>query len=500
MSLVFRDAFWQIFWRLISAIAGFFVIKLVTPYLWPLRYWDYSTVLKYFAIWSALADFGIYVIALNSLGKIKDNTAKLLKYHKFLWFRFFMVFVVYATAFCIAYFIPSYTQNIFIYHGLVIWMMFSAIFMLAWIVQIPLQLNWKMKHVSIALIIARIIQIIWLIIIIYLIFPNVNFHIQSSQSLIAFLAVLVTVLLSWISQFLYVLFVWNKYMKFKVNFDFSFIKLNIKQNWRYWVSYFLSSFHTLIVLIFLSILFPTSKWFIYVWIWSVALALIEILLIVPSAFWNSIIHKISSYDKITKLKSLWYYLIFIIWVWFLVMFNFFIFKTQIINFVAWSKYLTNPNNIWSDSILPFLSIVLFLSFIKQVFNYILVSFNKQNTLFFVNLLWVIIWIISWLLLISKFNLYWWIVTQLLLEFCFVIWAIFVAKYYNILPILNIKLLIKNFLLNIFYILLVLFLFNIFNIYMFLNDSKIYFILVAMIVNTIYLIFSYKFIKNTVDNI
>jgi len=38
MSLVFRDAFWQIFGRIISALAGFFVIKLLTPYLGPLRY------------------------------------------------------------------------------------------------------------------------------------------------------------------------------------------------------------------------------------------------------------------------------------------------------------------------------------------------------------------------------------------------------------------------------------------------------------------------------
>ena len=73
MNLVIKDAFWQILGRIFSAIAGFFVIKLITPYLGPLRYWDYSTILKYFAIWSAFADFGLYVIALRELGKIKNN-------------------------------------------------------------------------------------------------------------------------------------------------------------------------------------------------------------------------------------------------------------------------------------------------------------------------------------------------------------------------------------------------------------------------------------------
>jgi len=40
---------------------------MMSPYLGPLRYGDYSTILKYFAIWSALADFGLYVIAVRKL-------------------------------------------------------------------------------------------------------------------------------------------------------------------------------------------------------------------------------------------------------------------------------------------------------------------------------------------------------------------------------------------------------------------------------------------------
>lgn len=73
MNLVIKDALWQIVGRVASAIGGFLVIKLITPYLGPLRFGDYSTILKFFAIWSAFADFGIYVIALKQLGKIKNG-------------------------------------------------------------------------------------------------------------------------------------------------------------------------------------------------------------------------------------------------------------------------------------------------------------------------------------------------------------------------------------------------------------------------------------------
>ncbi|MBU0626938.1 oligosaccharide flippase family protein [Patescibacteria group bacterium] len=59
--------------RIVSAAFGFLVIKIMTPYLGPLRYGDYSTILKYFAIWSALADLGLYVLAVKRLGKMKNN-------------------------------------------------------------------------------------------------------------------------------------------------------------------------------------------------------------------------------------------------------------------------------------------------------------------------------------------------------------------------------------------------------------------------------------------
>ena len=495
MSLVFRDAFWQISWRIVSALAGFFVVKLITPYLWPLRYGDYSTILKYFAIWSALADFWIYVLALNAIWKVKEFEEKTKLYHKFLGFRFFMVGVIYITAFIIALFIPAYSENAFILYGLVLWMVFSATFMLAGIVQLPLQLNWQMKQVSIALIIARIVQIISLVSIVFVLFPSVNFDIVSPSSITAFLCILGTVFLSGLAQYIYVHYKWSKHMKFKIDFDKNFIKDKLKTNWKYGVSYYLSSFHTLIVLIFLSIMFPTEKWFTYVWVWALALALIEILLIVPSAFWNSIIHKISSYKLEEKKKSLGYFLTFIVWFGFVMLFNFILFKTQIVSLIAWNKYLTTVNHIGSDFILPFLAIVLFLSFIKQVFNYILVSFEKQNKLFYINLVWVIIWVIIWLFTIPKYEIYGWIITQIVLEIVFVAWIMYIAKKYDILPIVDKKLL---FFVSLFGSLAIIWWYFFLN-YINLNSIWI-FLFVAGSLNIAYLALSYKFIKFVMEKI
>jgi hypothetical protein len=90
----------------------------------------------------------------------------------------------------------------------------------------------------------------------------------------------------------------------KIRFDFSFIKNLLKNNRKYGFSYFFSSFHTLLVLMFLGWFFPTSEGFKYAGIWALALSLIEILLIIPSSLGNSLLHKIPKYSIENKKKSL----------------------------------------------------------------------------------------------------------------------------------------------------------------------------------------------------
>lgn len=65
--LVMKDAFWQIAGRMISALSGFVIVLIMSPLLGPLRYGDYTTILSYFALRSALSDLGLYVIGLKEI-------------------------------------------------------------------------------------------------------------------------------------------------------------------------------------------------------------------------------------------------------------------------------------------------------------------------------------------------------------------------------------------------------------------------------------------------
>jgi len=431
MNLVVKDAVRQILGRVASALWGFLVVKIITPYLGPLRFGDYSTILKYFAIWSALADFGLYVIALKQLWAVKnsipewwDSSKLATEYSKFVSTRMVMICLVYITALVVAYLIPAYTSNPYIVWWLPLWMLFSASFMTAGILQIPLQLYWKMEQLSIWLIIARVVQIWFLCAVVFRLFTATQ---DWTLWQLPFLLIVWSVLLSWVTQWIYVRRTWRKYLWLKWIWDRAFTKALIIKNALYGSAYFLSSFHTLIVLLILWWLYPTTQWFTQVWIWWMWLVLIEILLIVPSALWNSLIHKVAHESTEIKRKSYWTLATVVLWIWALVTLLFTFFGRHVIEFLWWEAFLTTASMIGSDALLPWFGVIITLSFIKQVHNYLFVSTWLQNKLFWINLTGVILWVWIWYPLLLKYGLRWGLMMQWLLEVCFLLWSLFVAQ-------------------------------------------------------------------------
>lgn len=341
MNLVVKDALRQIIGRIASALGGFIVIKLITPYLGPLRFGDYSTILKYFAIRSAFADFGLYVVALKQLGTVKnhliDRSVEQKKqltelYGKFVSTRAVMIGAVYTTALVLAYLIPAYTSNPYLIRGLPVGMVFSASFMSAGILQIPLQLYRKMEQLSIGLVLARIAQIVLIVLTIYVRFADVNFT-TSTYHISPFLLILASVALSGIVQGCYVYWTGKTLLPLRRERDRSFTKKILKDNWQYGLAYYMSSFHTLVVLILLSIFYPTIEGYTYAGTWALALSLIEILLIVPSALGNSLIHKVAHESTTQKQQRFGHLLMLVVRIGALIIIEFTLFAPHIIEFI-----------------------------------------------------------------------------------------------------------------------------------------------------------------------
>lgn len=444
--LVIKDAAWQLIGRIISALFGFLTIKIITPYLGPLQYGDYSTILKYFAIWTALADLWLYVLAVKRLWVIKEqekdpyHTELKTEYGKFVGTRLIIMSVIYVVAIIVAYLLPAYTSNPYLVRWLPFGMIFSASFMYAGIQQLPLQIFWRMDKLSRSLIVARLSQIAILIPVVFFIFKDMTFD-GSTISLIAFCCIMFSVVASSIGQNIQIHLSANKLLKLNIIFDRKFTKDIIKRNRQYGVSYYLSSFHTLIVLLFLWWFFPTSWGHDYSWFWALSLSLIEILLIIPSALWNSLLHKISNYSLINKRKSIGNLLLLMFFIGWVIAINFWLFADQIVLVVSGKAFLWSFASLaarWSNQVLPFLGIVLLRSFIKQVYNYLFVAVEKQNVLLPINLIWVLVGIPLGIWMIPKYWLFGWVITQLAIELIFVLWALLVGRKHRVQPVFSRK--------------------------------------------------------------
>jgi O-antigen/teichoic acid export membrane protein len=197
----------------------------------------------------------------------------------------------------------------------------------------------------------------------------------------------------------------------------------------------------LIVLLFLWWFYPTSSGHDYTGVWALSLTLIEILLIIPSSLGNSLLHKVSGYSLIDKRKSMGNLLLLIFWIGGMIAINFWLFADQIILVVSWKAFLWSFASLatrWSNQILPFLGIVLLWSFIKQGYNYLFVAIEKQNVLLPINLIWVLVGIPLWVWMIPQYGLFGWVVTQMTIEFLFMLGAIWVGKRKKVQPIFSLK--------------------------------------------------------------
>lgn len=472
-TTVIKDASRQVIGRVVSGFSGLFVTGLLTPLLGPLRFSDYSTILTFFAFWSAFADLGLYSMGLRELWKLKtefgitdvasyktaspESQEKLsLALSQFVWSRLTQIAIVYILVLIWWYFISAYVHNPYIARWLPLGMLFSALFMVAGIVQLPLQLFWKMHHVSIALILARISQVFFLVIVLYSWLWS--FDLTTTEfPMTLFLLILWSVLVSSLTQTVYTFITSNRIVPLRKTPYLRHMMNHIINNGRYGLASVFNSFHLLIVGFLISLFYPTLQWFAYVGIRWLALQLIQVLLIIPASLANSVLHKVSWISKDLQKQVFWRLLLIILRCWCFFWSNFMIFASHIIYFISGEKYLSStwwmrnwsgvdillsssdilaPGVIWSDLVLACLGIVLILTFVNTVFNYIFVASGKQKSLFPINALSTVLGSILALWIVYYYSILGGVIAMIAMECFFVIGSLWSAHKNNIMPIVS----------------------------------------------------------------
>jgi len=84
-------------------------------------------------------------------------------------------------------------------------------------------------------------------------------------------------------------------------------------------------------------------------------------------------------------------------------------------------------------LLPWLSLILLGSFVKQTYNYNFIAHHKQHLLFWINLLGVVVGVPVGVYLVKHYSLIGGLFAQGLLEFLFVSGAIYFSRKHRIVP-------------------------------------------------------------------
>ena len=151
--------------------------------------------------------------------------------------------------------------------------------MISSIIQVPFQLSRKMYHVTIGLTVARALQLVFLIGLTFFVYPLAQA--REFLPVWVFVCIIGSVVLSGLAELAYGYFVGRRILPLKRRFDRKFTRNHMASHRKYGVAYYLSSFHMSIVVVMLSIFFPTLRDLTYVGLRSAAMSLIEILLVVP---------------------------------------------------------------------------------------------------------------------------------------------------------------------------------------------------------------------------
>ncbi|USN56852.1 MAG: hypothetical protein H6766_07810 [Candidatus Peribacteria bacterium] len=303
------------------------------------------------------------------------------EYSKFLFTRIVSITVVYAIVLLIAYQVPAYHSNPYLTRGLPIGALFSAVFMASSMIQLPLQLFRQMKKVTIALTIARVAQLIVLAALIRWIAPGMG---GNDMPIRLFVAIMSSVLISGIAQLIYTRYETSKHLAIKLIPDRKFTWDITRRNAAYGLAYFLSSMHTLAISVIIGLIYPTIGNNPEQGIRKLPLGIIVVLIIIPSSIGNSMIHKIADATDTAKRQAIGGLITLMTWVGGLIIAACIAFAPQVIGLVGGPEYLTTPQHIGADFLLPWLAIILVGSFIKQCFNYLFLAIHRQNILLTIN--------------------------------------------------------------------------------------------------------------------
>jgi len=388
---ILENTFVQVLGRLVTAACSIVILKIISGYLGAAGYGDYTTVYQFLAFFGVAADFGIYTITVKEMSKDETKIPMILA--NVMGLRTALIIVAMGAAVAVAFLVPQYHKTA-ISLGVLISTFATFFTLLNGTVSSVLQVHLKMQYATIGQIIGKIVSVAYIAAVAYVLFVD--------NTIIGFYHLLGAGVMANFVQFAITTYYVRRYTKITYRFDWAFWKHIFFTSLPYGVALVLSTIYFRLDVILLTLILPhttaapdgTAKCAkamcgdTEVGLLGVAMRMLEVLIVVPIYFMNSVLPVMTRFieEQSEKVKTLMQYSFdFLAATAMPLLVGGFILAAPIIRFISDPEFLSGHKYVYgSDLAVKILMFAMLFSFINALFGFTLVVLNKQIKLMYIN--------------------------------------------------------------------------------------------------------------------
>ncbi len=404
---ILGNTFAQIFGKIGTAILALFTVRILSSYFNTSEFGDYGTIYEFLAFFGAIADMGIYTLALREMSKHDELRNEI--YSNAFSLRLILTGGAMLLAMGSAFFIPAYTGTI-IPTGVIFASIATFFVLMSGTVSIILQLFWKMRFHSYSLILGKLftfLGVLWI---------TQYYSPESSSS--SFLWILSMGIFGSLFTFGMTFLFTQRELPLHFSFQKNGMQKLFLQSLPFGLSMILGTLYFRMGFLLLGFLLPRSENGICIaqfcgdlesGKYYVAIRMMDVLLLLPLFFMNSVLPLLAKSIEESSphiLQILRSSFLFLFALGLPIAGGGIMLATPISASLADSKMLTDASLgiLGADTAFKILCIPLFLSFLSTFFNYCLISYNQQQKVMWINGIALSINFISNLFLIPKYGL------------------------------------------------------------------------------------------------
>jgi O-antigen/teichoic acid export membrane protein len=416
---IFFNTFSQILGKVVLAVFGIFILKLLSNYLGRSGYGEYTAAFDFLSFFSIVGDLGLYTIGVREMAKDEKKIPMIVG--NILTVRTIISVLMIGIAIFSAFYVPKF-QETRIPFGVILVGISMVLNLLTSTVSTVLQVHLKMQYNSLASVAGKAISLSYMVLTAFMLFPQ--------DKVIGFYHVILAGIFGNAVMLLITYYYSRKLTNIRYRVDLAFWKEVLVKALPYGIALILNTVYFRIGSLLLTMLKSTDE----VGAYGVAMRMMEAISIIPLYFMNAILpvltgsleRKDGSHKKIIQ-----YAFDFLVMGSMPLIAGTVVLAYPIVYLTSSAEYLSNLKigSYGSDVALQILIFALAFSFINSLFGFIVVAANQQNKLLVRNIFGAALTLVLDLIFIPYFGLRAAAFDNVLTELYIAVASYFIARHY-----------------------------------------------------------------------